>query len=107
MRALLGNFRLEHEFRGVCVESSLLLVGIQVSMRLWHESQCQRGNLMRASDTCQRSWWRAPERICVNMLLLFMKIGLWQLLGGLASDTHRHKLYYVADASIRLCKASV
>jgi hypothetical protein len=67
-----------------------------------HESQCQCGNLMRASDTCQRSWWREFQRICVNMRLLFIKIGLWQLLGELASDTHGHKLYYVADASIIL-----
>ena len=60
---------------------------------------------MRAShpsDACQCSWWRAFQRICVNMRLLFIKIGLWQLLGELASDTHGRKLYHVADVSIRL-----
>ena len=84
------------------MEASLLQVGMQASIRLRHEFQRHCGDLMLACDTHQHSLWHASERFCVNARLLFMKIGLLRLPGELASATHGHRLYYVADASIRL-----
>ncbi len=86
-------------------EESLLLVGTLANIRLWHESECLCGNLRHASDTCQHSLWHGSERPCVNTRLLFMEIGLWQLLCECTFATHGHELHCVVHQALKLQKS--